>query len=206
MVYSRLNILFAKCSSFFGESAVPLGFDALVITRRNPVRPPCRLMIVAHPDDESLFGGDALTSLSDWLVVCVTNAGNRTRRHEFIRAMNCIGADYVMLNHADHLASGNFNAVLEQQLALLLAERHWEMIVTHGESGEYGHPQHKSLHRIVRRLAPPHRLYVFGFHWWRRGNLNAAKRRLLDCYPSQDSIRRFQFLAAREALVPLVSS
>lgn len=203
MVYSLLNILFAKCSSFFGESAVPLVFDPLVITRRNSTRQPCRLMIVAHPDDETLFGGDALTALSNWLVVCVTNAGNRTRRHEFIRAMNCIGADYVMLNHADHLSSGNFHPALEQQLATLLAERPWEMVVTHAESGEYGHPQHKSLHRIVRKLAPPHRLHVFGVQWWRRGNLSAAKQRLLACYPSQDSVRRFHFLAARESLVPL---
>ena len=159
-------------------------------------------MIVAHPDDESLFGGDALTSFDGWMVVCVTGAGIEGRRREFVNAMNSIRANYVMLNHADHLASGNFDPALERQLSALLGERSWEMVVTHNARGEYGHVQHKALHRIVVRLAPRDRLFVFGTRWWGRSRISSAKQRLLDCYQSQESVRRFRYLAGRERIRP----
>ena len=54
-------------------------------------------MIVAHPDDESLFGGEALTSSGGWTVICVTNGTNEQRRREFIEAMNSIGVNYTSL-------------------------------------------------------------------------------------------------------------
>ena len=78
------------------------------------------------------------------MVVCATNASNFIRRYEFIKAMKSVGASYVMLNHADHLGSGNFDPTLTHALACLLSERSYELIVTHGKNGEYGHPQHRA--------------------------------------------------------------
>ena len=88
-----------------------------------------------------------------FLVACERSASGETasnfiRRHEFIKAMKSVGASYVMLNHADHLGSGNFDPTLDHALACLLSERSYGLIVTHGKNGEYGHPQH--------RRQPPH--------------------------------------------------
>jgi LmbE family N-acetylglucosaminyl deacetylase len=76
-------------------------------------------MIVAHPDDESLFGGESLTSSSDWMVICVTGGSNERRRNEFMRAMHSIRVNYTMLDHADHMHSGNFDPRLEKTLISL---------------------------------------------------------------------------------------
>jgi len=200
MLRLLLNGLFARVTSWIGASSERLVWSPLVVACRDNVQSATRIMIVAHPDDESLFGGEALTSLKGWMVVCVTNAGVIERRQEFVNAMNLIKANYVMLNHADHLASGNFDPSLERQLAELIAERPWEMIVTHGRRGEYGHTQHKAVHQIVCRLAPRDRIFVFGARWWGRSRISAAKEQLLACYQSQESIRRFRYLAGRECL------
>ena len=140
-------------------------------------------MFVAHPDDESLFGGEALTSSSGWTVICVTNGTNEQRRCEFIEAMSSIGANYTMLGHFDHLASGNFSGRLDEQLQELLEEFPYEMVVTHNERGEYSHPQHRAVHRIVRRLVTSRPLYVFDHSWMTRPRMSAAKRALIGAHP-----------------------
>jgi LmbE family N-acetylglucosaminyl deacetylase len=172
----------------------------LVVCERRQDRS-SRLMIVAHPDDESLFGGEALTSSQGWTVVCVTNASNEVRRREFSAAMASIGASYTMLDHADDLYNGNFSAMLETQLRALLNEAPYELVVTHGPSGEYGHPQHRAVHHIVRTLAGGRALYVFDVAWMARPRLSAAKRSLLAHYASQErSIGHRRVLATRERL------
>lgn len=40
----------------------------------------------------------------------------------------------------------------------------WEMVVTHNPSGEYGHPQHKAVHRHVRRVLAALRKQRDGSH------------------------------------------
>jgi LmbE family N-acetylglucosaminyl deacetylase len=158
-------------------------------------------MIVAHPDDESLFGGEALTSSGGWTVVCVTNGTNEQRRREFAAAMSSIGANYTILGHFDHLGSGNFSSRLDQQLKELLDEFPYEMVVTHNERGEYGHPQHRAVHRVVRRLATGRPLYVFDHPWTVRPRMSAAKRALIAHFESQRASIEFAWpLASRERL------
>jgi LmbE family N-acetylglucosaminyl deacetylase len=158
-------------------------------------------MIVAHPDDESLFGGEALTSTRDWTVICVTNGTNEQRRREFINAMSSIGANYTILGHFDHLDSGNFTGPLEQQLRELLDEFPYEMVVTHNARGEYNHPQHRAVHRVVRRLVTSRPLYVFDHPWAARPRMSAAKRALIAHYESQRASIEFVWrLASRERL------
>lgn len=176
-----------------------LGCSALVVTGDGSTAP-SRLMIVAHPDDESLFGGEALTSSSGWLVVCVTGASNDLRRHEFIGAMTSIGASYMMLDHDDDLRNGNFSPRLEEQLSAVIAGRPYQAVVTHNAAGEYGHPQHRALHRVVRRLIADRPLHVFA-HRWTHPAMSPAKRALLAHYRSQAvSIAHRGFLVWREEL------
>jgi LmbE family N-acetylglucosaminyl deacetylase len=181
--------------------AVPIGWTELVFSSRAAVANPTKLMIVAHPDDESLFGGEALTSSRGWTIVCVTNATHEARRREFASAMTSIGANYTILGHFDHLESGNFNVRLDEQLRELIEEFPYEMIVTHNERGEYGHPQHRAVHRIVRRVAGTRPIYVFAHPRLVRPRVSTAKWRLLDHYASQCvSIAHAWPIASRERL------
>ena len=180
---------------------MPIGCTETVFSSRSSVPNPSKVMIVAHPDDESLFGGEALTSSGGWTVICVTNGTNQQRRREFIEAMSSIGVNYSMLCHFDHLDSGNFSGRLEEQLKALLNEFQYDMVVTHNERGEYAHPQHRAVHRIVRRLVTNRPLYVFDHPWTARPRMSAAKRALLAHYESQRVSIEFAWpLASRERL------
>lgn len=159
-------------------------------------------MVVAHPDDESIFGGEALTSSRGWTVVSVTNAGNPLRRAEFMAAMAAAGANWFLLDHADHLTSGDFHPRLREQLGWIVHDAPYQLFVTHNERGEYGHPQHRALHAIVASLVPRKATFaVFDHHWRLRANMSDAKRTLLAHYPSQQaSLLRTRLWASRERL------
>ncbi|NDC57998.1 MAG: hypothetical protein EBZ50_04045 [Alphaproteobacteria bacterium] len=62
-------------------------------------------MIVAHPDDESLWGGDALANDKGWNVVCLTNGGDRARAKAFHAAMDLFGVEREMLAFPDRGAA-----------------------------------------------------------------------------------------------------
>src|SRR5438128_2291158 len=195
------SILLSRLTRHRLEEEVPIGWSELVFSSRAGVPRPSKVMFVAHPDDESLFGGEALTSSSGWTVICVTNGTNEQRRCEFIEAMSSIGANYTMLGHFDHLASGNFSGRLDEQLQELLEEFPYEMVVTHNERGEYSHPQHRAVHRIVRRLVTSRPLYVFDHSWMTRPRMSAAKRALIAHYESQRPSIEFVWpVASRERL------
>jgi LmbE family N-acetylglucosaminyl deacetylase len=179
-----------------------LAFSELMFYSRANVGTPTKLMIVAHPDDETIFGGEALLATAGWTVVSVTNAGNPLRRAEFMAAMTAAGANWFILDHPDHLTDGDFDPRLRQQLQWIIADARYESFVTHNARGEYGHPQHRSLHRIVEATIPREApLSVFGHHWGLRATITDAKRTLLGHYPSQrSSILRTWLWASRERL------
>jgi len=112
-----------------------------------------RLMIVAHPDDETLFGGAELLANGDkYFVVCLTNLNNNIRRTEFSLAMQKYGCVYLMLGHSDgglekceSWAQTDINTIINFKPA----GHNWAKIVTHNFGGEYGHKDHKMTHKMV---------------------------------------------------------
>ena len=53
-----------------------------------------KLMIVAHPDDEALFGGaELLTHSKEYKVIAVDESHNHVRKGEFKASMAFIGID-----------------------------------------------------------------------------------------------------------------
>jgi LmbE family N-acetylglucosaminyl deacetylase len=192
-----------RVSRVFRNRSVPLACTGLSLSSRAYDERPSKLMIVAHPDDESIFGGEALISSRGWMVICATGASNERRRNEFMGAMHSVRANYTMLDHADHMHSGNFDPRLEDTLIRLLAEHPYEMIVTHSKHGEYGHPQHRALHQIVLRIVGNRRLYMFGTNWLGRAQMSAAKEMLLKHYSREPSVRYLRAMAEREKLMRL---
>ena len=59
-----------------------------------------KLMIVAHPDDESFWGGAHLLE-DDYLVVCITCGPAKRRVEEFKKAMAITKDEYIMLGYPD---------------------------------------------------------------------------------------------------------
>lgn len=134
-----------------------------------------RLMIVAHPDDESLWGGAHLAK-NRYLVVCLTNANtyHLTRYKEFKYAMNVAGSPSIMLNYPDYVNRRRvswepYKNRIEHDIQTLLRYKNWKEIATHNPEGEYGHPHHIGTSNIVTSAAKKEhdfdRLYYFGRYY-----------------------------------------
>ncbi len=151
-------------------------------------RKPCldnRLMIVAHPDDEAIFGASELTLAQErkglcWTVVCVTHPRkNAVRLVEFQKVMDRVDALGIVLTFIDGIVPlqedpvlvGTLSAVtVSEWLRFIISGEvgklmNWTRVVTHGPMGEYGHPQHVAVHRavryIMREASLSQRLWVF---------------------------------------------
>lgn len=126
-----------------------------------------KLMIVAHPDDELIWGGAHLLS-DDYYVVCVTCEDSELRSAEFESVMRETGDAFIMLNYP---VTGRWEKQKEKIAADLNDIIHlkaWDLVVTHNADGEYGHFQHIVLHEIVTALVlacdtvSEDNLYYFG--------------------------------------------
>ncbi len=150
-------------------------------------------MIVAHPDDETIFGYSQLRH-EQWYVVCATNGDNLMRSREFAQAMDSLGHHYELWTFKDEW-NGIFDPLeVGQRLQDVLRRGSFTKIVTHNEDGEYGHTQHKSLHHIVKKNVSKELLWVFNpeesyLHF----DVLTEKLRLLQSYQSQYELGLFQW-------------
>ncbi|MET3292009.1 PIG-L family deacetylase [Brevibacillus fluminis] len=147
-----------------------------------------KLMVVAHPDDEAIFGGAQLLKKPGWKVICVTNGDHRVRRREFIKVMKRAGAAYEIWSFPDQWKGDFDRKALKEKLKKELASHSYKKIVTHNKKGEYGHTQHIALSQIM------HSLVKKNLHVFKKGKkimpLTLLKKKLdlLMLYPSQRSI------------------
>jgi LmbE family N-acetylglucosaminyl deacetylase len=110
------------------------------------------LMIVAHPDDELLWGyGELKKSPGKWKVVSITNGDNQTRSNSFKKLMKQIGiGEYEIWSFKDTPSRKYaMPTVLKQTLIQLIMSKSWKKIITHNKEGEYGHVQHSALGRFI---------------------------------------------------------
>lgn len=113
-----------------------------------------KVMFVAHPDDEMLWGGGALLK-DDFLVVCVTCGSRKIREEEFKDVMAYTQDKYLTLSYPDKILYKRSNwkyerKYIKKDITKILNYKKWDLIVTHNKYGEYGHQHHKMVHDIVK--------------------------------------------------------
>lgn len=118
------------------------------------------LMIVAHPDDETLWGGGHLIQ-GNYLVVCLTNGDDSVRRREFMNVVEVSQDKGLILSYPDLIdkrkGSGIENRstweyeqlAIRKDIGTLLKYKKWNIVVTHNPDGEYGHQHHRYTSRHV---------------------------------------------------------
>lgn len=127
-----------------------------------------KLMIVAHPDDESFWGGAHLLE-DDYLVVCITCGPVKKRVEEFKKAMAITKDEYIMLGYPDVTKGkrddwSKVHNQIKADLDKIIKYKNWKMIVTHNPLGEYGHVHHRMTNGMVTELADKDVLYYFGYY------------------------------------------
>ncbi len=149
------------------------------------------LMIVAHPDDETLWGGLHLIE-DNYLVVCITCGPNKVRVNEFTSVMHETNDRYIMLGYPDKTNGerDNWNTSrdgITKDLKAIMELKDWNIIVTHNPQGEYGHQHHKMTNQIVTQLVNDKtKLYYFGRYHSKTKMTNYIE----DMTPSDNNIQK----------------
>jgi LmbE family N-acetylglucosaminyl deacetylase len=129
--------------------AVPVGAVALGPRPRAAV-------VVAHPDDETLWcGGYILTHPEfDWRIVTLCRASDPDRAPKFHRVLEQLGAAGEMANLDDEPAQLPIPIEdVEKTITGLLTGISYSLILTHGPKGEYTrHHRHEECSRSVVQL------------------------------------------------------
>lgn len=121
-------------------------------------------VVVAHPDDETLWAGGLLLSHPEWLpwIVTLCRGDDPDRSPRFRQALSALGARGAMGDLDDGvdqhpLPPGEVrNAILA-----LLPRRDYDLLLTHAPEGEYTwHRRHREVSLAMRAL-------------WREGTLQA---------------------------------
>lgn len=122
-----------------------------------------RLLVVAHPDDESIFFGGLLQRERSlpWKVICVTDGNfdgrGKERQAELASAMKLFGIkDFA---HWDFKDSFPERLPIEEISARLKALPPPKEIFTHGPMGEYGHPHHQDICLAVHRTFSKQKIF-----------------------------------------------
>ena len=160
-----------------------------------------KLMVVAHPDDETLWGGAHLTE-GGWFVVCLTNGYNEVRKNEFYEVIKEFGCEGMILSYPDLLANGQRSTwttectSIAKDLNTVLKYKHWGMVATHNPNGEYGHIHHKMTSKLVTEEF--YKTY-WGTNLYYFGNWYSARR-----LPTmEDSLRKVPEAALEKKLEAL---
>ena len=124
-----------------------------------------KLMIVAHPDDETLWGGANLFK-NRYFVVCLTNGFNLKRANDFKKLLKFTNNSGIILNYPDFQDNirndwSEVKTGLLKDLSKLLNYQYWDKIVTHGPDGTTGHIHHKKTCKYVTKIAKKYNIYFY---------------------------------------------
>ena len=153
-IYAVCVALMSSCLIVFRPVETTKNFLSAEILQKYDFSDYENLMIVAHPDDESIWGGAELLK-EDYVVLCLTNKTNERRAEEFYKAMSVTGDLGIMLPYPDldySLIQNKWvgaEEFLTKDVKMMLEAKEWDKIVTHNPEGEYGHRHHIITNKVV---------------------------------------------------------
>jgi LmbE family N-acetylglucosaminyl deacetylase len=123
-------------------------------------------VIVAHPDDETLWAGGTILSHPSWhwFIVCLCRGSDKDRAPRFLRTMQVLGSEGIMgdLDDGPEQQPRDQNE-LEWAILQLLPSMHFDLIISHNPDGEYTrHVRHEETSKAVIKL-------------WHAGKISASE-------------------------------
>ncbi len=111
-------------------------------------------IIVAHPDDETLWAGGVILKHSDWkpFVVCLSRKSDPDRAPKFFKALQMLEADG-QIGDLDDAPEQNplDEELMDKAILELMPSRQFDLIITHNPKGEYTrHIRHEETGKAAR--------------------------------------------------------
>jgi LmbE family N-acetylglucosaminyl deacetylase len=144
----------------------------ILLDERRPDRGPRAAVVVAHPDDETLWCGGYILSHPEflWRIVTLCRASDPDRAARFRRVLRRFGAEGDMADLDDGPGQTPLPAEqVQKTTARLLVGASYDLILTHGPNGEYTrHRRHSECCRSVIELwksggIDTNRLWLFAY-------------------------------------------
>lgn len=114
------------------------------------------LIIVAHPDDETLWAGGTILSNPLWecFIICLSRKNDTERAARFYQALKVLNSEGVMGDLDDGPDQNPLDDTeVERTILDLLPGKHFDLIISHNPSGEYTrHLRHEEVSKAVIRL------------------------------------------------------
>ena len=113
-------------------------------------------VIVAHPDDETLWAGGTILSLPlwNWSIVCLCRKSDTERATKFYKALKILKSEGIMGDLDDSPKQNPLEGKeVERAIMQLLPPTHFDLIISHNPSGEYTrHIRHEEVSKAVITL------------------------------------------------------
>ena len=120
------------------------------------IKPKNVAIIVAHPDDETLWAGGTILSHPTWrcFIISVCRGSDIDRAPKFYNALKVLNSEGNMGDLDDGPEQNPLDEVeLEQTILNLLPEKHYDLIISHNPNGEYTrHLRHEEVSKAVINL------------------------------------------------------
>jgi LmbE family N-acetylglucosaminyl deacetylase len=121
------------------------------------------LVIVAHPDDETIWVGGTLLKHkekgdSNVTIISLCRKNDADRAPKFKRACEILGAEKenCHISDLDDLEKGHFKKISIQEIINrildITKDKEYDILYTHGENGEYKHRRHINVHNAVNEM------------------------------------------------------
>jgi LmbE family N-acetylglucosaminyl deacetylase len=129
-------------------------------------KPKSVAVIVAHPDDETLWAGGTILSHSawKWFIVCLCRGSDTERSIRFYNALEVLKSEGIMGDLDDGPEQKPLDEKdIEKTVLTLLPPIHFDLIITHSPVGEYTrHLRHEETGKTVIKL-------------WNAGKISASE-------------------------------
>jgi hypothetical protein len=114
------------------------------------------VVIVAHPDDEVIWAGGLILRQHnwDWTVFCLCRGDDTDRRPKFDAVCDLLGVTGVIsdLNDGNPPAAITPDNDVCPRILDAVGQTPWDICLTHGNNGEYGHLRHRQTHEAALGL------------------------------------------------------
>ena len=121
-------------------------------------------VIVAHPDDETLWAGGIILMHPeiDWTILTLCRLSDPDRAPKFNKAMKALGAEGIMGDLDDGPEQIPLDChEVKCAISELLPSDDFDLILTHGSGGEYTrHRRHEEVGRAVMALLENEKLFA----------------------------------------------